>query len=1019
MNAIYIKWIIFTSIFISSCTDGSRINKRTKVDAVTANGFGLNNPSEQCFSASANSHALGETRQNGLYSLEIRLNGTISASSTFSNEPYWTSPRRNIQNQEEITGECYLCESGTDYGDQLGSQNDQDSNDGMGLMLAQMATLQIDGRGMVINDGSVDQYWFYHDQDQELSNPGVCITNDGEVVYTDVGGAYTYSLIDERVIAEQTEGDAQYRGVSVQDFDTGDLRVWENAYQPVRGGLGNGDNVREYRLSFVDVTFDDDDTSGKGVGYDFSDLDKFVSPQELANNYQAYLLCYEWDDEDNEVVRFYHNYSPLTIYNTDDFFGVKFEDDTHSRVGSSGFNKCLIEISEKTESSRTVYRQKDLVASLDRDTGYWIFNQELDETLTVVNTPRHNSFEAESADIDSLVYEEINLDHFLNLLQAEKRIKYLLVSATGERTGNRPNRTITYSTSCRRSDGTNTTCFDNSVGVFSNNENDDEESDESIRIANEDALLTNIEACGGDGRCADIAKERPFIDDHFGGSISANELFSLKAIDAAFVTLDGTRYLLNPCLKETDSNSYRCAYDEKLSAMFAEKYAGLTKKAKRFLVWSKVRGWIAVIAVMILVLVGAAVAYAGSFLLVLTSGVTGISNISVAFAAKVAAAVGAVGSFINSIGFTVATASIALIGVSTSVPQLVLELKECTNEECRVNSITDLTLLSTESVLDVFDLASVSFSAFKIAEAILPLVPRGVQGKYVSSVKYSIFDTSYDLSDLTEGMGFWSGVSDAARQDLINTLIRVPSDDLKSITGGNDEFFSRILSPSRNLADDDVYALIFEVSKRFFRVPFTNYAVSSPGGVCAGAVSEWLKRIKRGATPEGRRDFDGEDVAHLMETNIAYMQGEEWGSHIETDSIWSGNDAIHTMQKNNVSGKFDLYDPWLLELSQEPGTFAALRTAVGEDHVIGLIYLEGQYHFFDPNTGWLSSKNPNIIKEVLNESFDQTDIFWVYYGSINDGSTTNLNDLHFHPDGTTSPRDQSCDNVIDLVCEWE
>lgn len=616
-------------------------------------------------------------------------------------------------------------------------------------------------------------------------------------------GQYNERSKDEFLISSE-------RGTSLDDFDTSGLKFWEN-YGTREGGVTDSSKKRTFRLSFIDITYDDDDTTGRGVGYDFSDQDRFVHPEDLAENYIAFFLCYNWNDDDNEVDYIYENIPPAAIHNAEDFFGAEFETSSTEIYGADGINRCIIEITSKNDPFRVIYKQKHLVKG--NQNGQFYLNQIDDETLIVANKPILETYSTPTFDLDKVVQEDLTSDAISNLINQEPNVRYLLMSSIGERSGSRPNRQVTYSLSCRNEDGGSTNCYRNNSGEIVTNEADEEENQIAINIANTPALFTKDDFCLGSS-CT-LSLEKPFEGDHF-GQIPATELYTLKSMEAAFVQLDGTKYLLNTCIKDEDEN-YKCQYDKNMAATIAEKYAGLTKQAKRFVVWKKVRKWLITAAAAIVAIGLGVVAWQASAFVSLLGALGVVSSATaISVASTVASSLATLWSLINSISFTVASASIAIVGAASSLPTYIVDLRNCTNQECRTSIITDMALIASDSVLEVANpalLATEFTKAFKTMEAFLPSIPSTYHGSFISSAKIYTLHKGYDLNDIVIGNGNWSDARSGARKDLLNALSKLDSDVFTNPE--NTQFISGFLRPSTKLSTGDVYAKIELLNEQF------------------------------------------------------------------------------------------------------------------------------------------------------------------------------------------------------------
>ena len=200
-----------------------------------------------------------------------------------------------------------------------------------------------------IQDGSITL-----SEENSGRNPKLCLTDSGDLkMFADKSLGDREYTATQWAASHQSSytGPAKFtpRGTGLAKFDTSDIDKWNNY------GVSQSNGGRSVPLKLKDVSHTADavtDGSQLGVGYSYA---FWLHPLVLAEEYTAYLLCYEWDSDENEADRFWENIPPATLELGENGIEANFQIPSNPLA-----NRCLVEISANKEPDTVVFRKKGL-----------------------------------------------------------------------------------------------------------------------------------------------------------------------------------------------------------------------------------------------------------------------------------------------------------------------------------------------------------------------------------------------------------------------------------------------------------------------------------------------------------------------------------------------------------------------------------------------------------------------------------------------------------------------------------
>ena len=604
----------------------------------------------------------------------------------------------NIEDFLNTIGTCRGCPSDNFLGNDL--RNGNESN---GMQLTNTGTrLMIDGSGIsVYGQNNYAQWWFYHDRAQDVSDPKLCVLNNGDLVYSGNSGGFTYSLIEDEEYLYQPVNGANYVGcvestdVLSQDdrlvsenglnqlafengsyqlsvnrtavwsidsgnigslsnlsirnsdgslvlsngsggqnpkmciTDSGDIKMyvdkevgereytirqWAASYQSdysgsmkidLRGTSFNNfatDDIskwnqydvrqsngqRNVSLKLKDVNHTADvvtDGSQLGVGYAYA---YWLHPLVLAEEYTAYLLCYDWDSDENEADRFFDNIPPAKLELGPNGVVANFAIPPVSSV-----NRCLVEISANKEPRRVIFRKKCLHIT----SGTLSINEFLDFVDTnpparrvdeiAIAGPKGN-VSLTSDDIDQMAddlqkYEAANA-YIAEQCAADPESKEckgagtLLLRALGTAGSGL---SVDYSNRCLPDSGAEIvdSCF----------------LDETTPSMAAQRSYFEGSRCESDSEVDCTFDVKIYKDDFLGSDIDPLTLFEMKNLKITYYkATNGTIYVKNDCFvdqSKTQANGmvpFSCGYNKELTENAAKRYAELTRGATTNIILKRV-----------------------------------------------------------------------------------------------------------------------------------------------------------------------------------------------------------------------------------------------------------------------------------------------------------------------------------------------------------------------------------------------------------------------------------------------
>ena len=621
----------------------------------------------------------------------------------------------------------------------------------------------------------------------EYKSLTVCGTGANENLCTDF--RYPFDVNHDWFDTSQSTS----RSTSFASFDTSNIRKWDEfEIEPISSA-----KQVNVKLNFIDTTFYENDIPEYGIGYRFNHS-SYIHPQVLAEEYSAYLLCYTWDEENNEADHFYDNIPGSRIINTDDFFGASF------KIGSSDWlaiDRCIVEISANTDPYLVVYKSNWLETF--GDNGQALLSRP-EETLVLLNNPPITSLrdkpELRSDELTDMSLTD--LEKFVQSLELRNSVEnyltaecardensidcrghgYQLLSATGTISGNRPNRELQYELSCFTENSDLETCF------------------LPGDMANKSALWTVIDPSTlpicSDNFQGELCRifEAPFRDDHF-GKINANTLYELKWQSVTYVHSPARNktYLLNKCVAQTSKATivgsavdipYSCEFGEEMAKRASIQHADIDRDALRFLRWKRVRAILVSLA---------------AFMLAGAVGGFALGSTFVTLAGQI----GTAASY-----FFAATAVI-------TIPQSAIKLKQCETQECRINERFNL----AESATDIIDPLSI-IPASEAAAIVRKVIARSSDvlltrptlrnpqfsrnlPEIEAASKLLILEADYPaLGHIISGSSNWSDISVSQRLEIVNILRKKSWNEMENPEFH--EYLAKVFPPQETITDVEV-----------------------------------------------------------------------------------------------------------------------------------------------------------------------------------------------------------------------